>query len=407
MNKKIFIFSVILLVGFIVISSSAAADINEDILSVGNSEGVSVEVDNEADLIAAINNDSIDEIKIKNDIELSKSIEIPENHSNLKIDGQNNKIYAADNFTTGGDDCAFYWAAIEGRLFNCIFTGFNNPALVNGGVVFWVGFDGWIENCSFIGNNVSRWGGAICWFGDEGIIFNCNFENNTATLGGNSISVSAKNLTIAYCNFSHAIPEGCQNEIYLSSDSKNIAIVFNTFLTQPFELFYESLEIAAGEQFGDWATVRLAENKFGNNCIVNNGKITSPIKMVFDSKVVKKGEKAVITGTIYDDNGNYIVTDADIFAYLDGDRSKGYKADPCDLFYYFYIPTKDLKAGVHKLSASIVEENDDVTFEGTLTVVDNSTNHNDGIPMEHAGNPLVVLLIALATIGIGSLKRKL
>lgn len=54
--------------------------------------------------------------------------------------------------------------------------------------------------------------------------------------------------------------------------------------------------------------------------------------MVFDSKVVKKGEKALITGTIYDDNGNYILSSGDVFAYLNDDISKGYKGVPCDCF---------------------------------------------------------------------------
>ena len=143
--------------------------------------------------------------------------------------------------------------------------------------------------------------------------------------------------------------------------------------------------------------------------------------MVFGSKVVKKGEKALITGTIYDDNGNYILSAGDVFAYLNDDASKGYKGDLCDLFYYFYIPTKDLKPGVYKLTSSIREENDDVTFEGNLTVLPvdkpnpkpnpkiNPKNHNNqnGIPMEHAGNPLFVLLISLVAIGLGSLKGKL
>lgn len=108
-NNKILMLFVILLASFVVIGASSAAEINDDIsvdnvaatnivtdeidsVGTGADDGV-VEVDNEADLKLAINNDSVKEIKITKDITLSESLKVPVSHSYLKIDGQNHKFF--------------------------------------------------------------------------------------------------------------------------------------------------------------------------------------------------------------------------------------------------------------------------------------------------------------------------
>lgn len=425
MNNKFLISLIILLVGCVIISASSAADVNENMviddvssnLVIGDSSSVSsasdsvtVEVSDEPGLRDAIANESVNTIKITEDIELNARIIVE--RDNLKIDGQGHEFTPSAtgyNYTRDFSGGAFNWQGDWGCLTNCTFLGFQDSKITDGGAIYWTGNNGSIICCGFGGNKASNRGGAICLLGNDSVISQCGFSDNTAGKEGNSIFVDSSNSNINYCQFEQATPEGAKSEMYISHNSKDVTVAYNNMQTNPEEGFYSALEIDSGEQFGDWATVRLAKNTFRSNYILNNGEIISPIKMVFDSKVVKKGDTAVITGTIYDDNGNYIVTDGEIFAYVD-DGDEGYLGHPCDLFYYFYIPTKDLSVGVHKLTSSIVEENDNVTFEGTLTVVD-SDNPNPspkkGIPMEHAGNPLVVLLIGLVTVGLGSLKRKL
>ncbi len=310
----------------------------------------------------------------------------------------------------GGAICIFDCpATVEG-------CNFVNCSAKNGGAIYCGSPNSTVDNCKFLNCSATN-GGAIYWEDIGGSITNCNFSNNLAKDEGNSIFVNASNIYIYGNQFTHTDENGADCEIYLGNNATGADLIENVMLTKSPSIYYYAVHIGCGEQFGDWADVFLKGNNFKNNCIYNEGEITSPIKMVFGSKVVKKGEKALITGTIYDDNGNYILSAGDVFAYLNDNLSKGYIGIPCDLFYYFHIPTKDLKPGVYKLSSSIQEENDNVTFEGNLTVLPvdkpnpkpnpKNLNNQNGIPMEHTGNPLFVLLISLVAIGLGSLKGKL
>lgn len=416
---------VILLASFVVIGASSAAEINDDIsvdnvaatnivtdeidsVGTGADDGV-VEVDNEADLKSAINNDSVKEIKITKDITLSESLNVPVSHSYLKIDGQNHKFSASANFVAQKSGGALYWDGVNGYLTNCVFSGFNSPNIENGGAICWNNSYGSITNCNFV-NCAAKNGGAIYYAHNNGLIKNCKFTNNVAKKEGNSIYIEGLGVTVDGCKFSQTHKDYSECEIYVYGTCEDINIINNVMLTKAPMQGYAAVHLDdLGYAYG-WAYVAFDNNKFKDNCIFTTGSITSPIKAVFDSKVVKKGENAVIRATIYDDNGNYIVVGYRFGASID-DKKYDYVGELHGLHYYFIIPTKDLKPGVYKLYSDLDDINP-TTDEGTLTVLaNNDTNKTNpihkGIPMEHTGNPLVVLLIGLATVSLGSLKRKL
>lgn len=282
MNNKFLICLIILLVGCVIISASSAADVNEnmviddvssnlvtgDISSVSSaSDSVTVEVSDEPGLRDAIANESVNTIKITKDIELNAQIIVERN--NLKIDGQNHEFTPSAtgyNYTRDISGGAFNWQGDWGCLTNCMFLGFQDSKITDGGAIYWTGNNGSIICCGFGGNKASNSGGAISLLGNDSVISQCGFSDNTAGKEGNSIFVDSSNSNINYCQFEQTIP-AAESQMYISHNSKEVTVAYNNMQTNP-ESFYSALKIASGEQFGDWATVRLAKNTFRTNYIL-------------------------------------------------------------------------------------------------------------------------------------------
>ena len=143
---------------------------------------------------------------------------------------------------------------------------------------------------------------------------------------------------------------------------------------------------------------------------LNMGKLISDkanVTVTVDDVKGKAGEKVKFTAKVTDANGKPVKSGTVIFGF----NGKEYKANVEN-----GIATVEVvlpKAGTY--SATAYYEGDD-TYNSNYTVftveVSDIPNPNPdpnkkGIPMEATGNPLLVLLVALVTVGLGSLKRRL
>lgn len=262
MLDKKFIFLVILLVGFISISSVSALDdaasnnsildesiddigalssSDEELISDENDDGdVLSKADGEAelsedpgnfyDLYQAINGNDDSTIELTRDyvfgdsgsqldrgIVINRSVTI--NGNGITIDGSNkarifnitadnviiNNITFKNGNATGsyaGEDIyggAIYWSGADGSAVNCIFN--NNYAFQNGGAIYWSGADGSAVNCSFNDNSAFYYGGAI--YGGSAV--NCNFTGNSASWGGAICYEYEPGYGFDYDDFCHAV----------------------------------------------------------------------------------------------------------------------------------------------------------------------------------------------------------
>ncbi|WP_298536099.1 hypothetical protein [uncultured Methanobrevibacter sp.] len=231
MLDKKFIFLVILLVGFISISSISALDdaasdnsildesiddigalssSDEELISYENDDGdVLAKADGEAELSEdpgtfyqlehAINGneDSIIELtrdytfgdsgsKFEKGIVINRSVTI--NGNGITIDGSNK----ARIFNITADNVIINNITFK----NGKATYINDVEDIYGGAIYWSGANGSAVNCIFNDNNANQYGGAIYWSGANGSAVNCSFNDNYAMYGGAIYGGSAVN-----CNF--------------------------------------------------------------------------------------------------------------------------------------------------------------------------------------------------------------
>ena len=130
------------------------------------------------------------------------------------------------------------------------------------------------------------------------------------------------------------------------------------------------------------------------------------VKELYDTEIVAfvsditEGEDAII-----DIRVNPSVAKGNVKIYIDG-----VEADIVEIIDgVAKVSIPNLKAGKHTFTVVYMGNYNPSSYEGSFIVKEANAPVVDtqGIPMQHTANPLLVLLIALSTIGLGSLKRKL
>ena len=338
--------------------------------------------------------------------------------------------------TYGG---AIIWMGAGGNVSGCNFTNCN--ANRTGGAIDWNnGTNGSVSGCSFVDCS-AIWGGAIDWDDSpDGSVSGCSFVDCSATYGG-AIYINQESLSISNCTSTLSVKAPIYNEgtilsdviiTTLNADVKNVNYgetinLTGTVTTCGMSVAGQELSFkvngnqinAESDDYGIYSTSYTVDFVGDKNVdatyegstgpeIINNGKLISSkvdVIVTVDDVKGKVGDKVKFTAKVHDIYGNPVQGGVVIFGF----NGKEYKANVMNGVATIEVVLS--KAGTYSATAYYDGDenyNDDYVIFDVDVINGSNPNPNpinkSGIPMEHTGNPLIVLLIALITLPI--LRRK-
>ena len=332
-------------------------------------------------------------------------------------------------------NCSFVDSSVSG----CNFT--DCSAIKNGGAIIWFGDNGSVGDCSFTNCNANRTGGAIDWNnGTEGSVSGCSFVDCSAGYGG-AIYINSESLSISNCTSTPSVKAPIYNDgtilsdviiTTLNGDVKNVNYgetinLTGTVTTCGMSIAGQELSFkvngnqinAESDDYGIYSTSYTVDFVGDKNVdatyegstgpeTVNNGKLISSkvdVIVTVDNVRGKVGDKVKFTAKVNDIYGNPVQGGVVIFGF----NGKEYKANVINGVASIEVVLP--KAGTYSATAYYDGDENHNNNYGIFAVdVINGSNPNpnptnkSGIPMEHTGNPLIVLLITLITLPI--LRRK-
>lgn len=331
-----------------------------------------------------------------------------------------------------------YWFGVDGSVSGCNFT---DCSAEFGGAIEWYEIaNGSVSGCNFTDCS-AIWGGAIDWDDSpDGSVSGCSFVDCSASFGG-AIYINQESLSISNCTSTPSVKAPIYNEGTILSDvmittlngdvkSVNYGETINLTGTvtacglsvagQELSFKVNGKEInAKSDDYGIYSTSYTVDFVGDKNVdatyegstgpeTVNNGKLISSkvdVIVTVDNVKGKVGDKVKFTAKVHDIYGNPVQGGVVIFGF----NGKEYKANVMNGVATIEVVLS--KAGTYSATAYYEGDenhNDDYVIFAVDVINGSNPNPNpinkSGIPMEHTGNLLIVLLIALITLPI--LKRK-